>query len=313
MIEAIEVMHDRSNGLGGGFAGYGIYPHYKDFYAFHLFFDTQRAQEETEAFLKRHFEIVYASEIQTRKTPAVRGEPVIFRYFLAPLPRRLANSHLPEREYVARCVIRVNSEIGGAYVFSSGKNMGIFKGVGYPEDIGRFYRLDEYEGYAWTCHGRYPTNTPGWWGGARRYMEMFGYKCTLQTDTEVITYIIDYLVRRQGLTFEEVSHVIAASFWSTIERKEEPARSRETLLRRMFPSLLVTGPFSVIVGFEGGILGLCDRLKLRSMICAEKGDKAYISSEESAIRRIEPSLDTIYSPAGGEAVIYELYHQGGRA
>ena len=52
MIRAIEVMHDRSNGLGGGFAGYGIYPHYKDFYAFHLFFDTQKAQEETEAFLK---------------------------------------------------------------------------------------------------------------------------------------------------------------------------------------------------------------------------------------------------------------------
>ena len=58
MIEAIEVMHDRSNGLGGGFAGYGIYPHYKDFYAFHLFFDTQRAQEETEAFLKKHFEML---------------------------------------------------------------------------------------------------------------------------------------------------------------------------------------------------------------------------------------------------------------
>ena len=37
MIDAIAVMHDRSNGLGGGFAGYGIYPHYKDHYAFHLF------------------------------------------------------------------------------------------------------------------------------------------------------------------------------------------------------------------------------------------------------------------------------------
>ena len=316
MIKAIEVMHDRSNGLGGGFAGYGIYPHYKDFYAFHLFFETQKAQEETEAFLKKHFEIVYASEIQTRKLSAVQNEPVIFRYFLAPLPMKLANSHLTEREYVARCVIRVNSEIGGAYVFSSGKNMGIFKGVGYPEDIGRFYRLEEYEGYAWTCHGRYPVVHNGEissYDANRRYMEMFGYKCTLQTDTEVITYIIDYLVRRQGLTLKEVSHVIAASFWSTIERKEEPARSQEALLRRMFPSLLITGPFSIIVGYTGGIMGLCDRLKLRSMICAEKGDKAYISSEESAVRRIEPSLDKIYSPAGGEAVIYELYHQGGRA
>ena len=39
VYNAIKPMHDRSNGLGGGFAGYGIYPEYKDFYAFHLFFD----------------------------------------------------------------------------------------------------------------------------------------------------------------------------------------------------------------------------------------------------------------------------------
>ena len=41
--------------------------------------------------------------------------------------------------------------------------------MGYPEDVGRFYKLDEYEGYSWTAHGRYPTNTPGWWGGAHPF------------------------------------------------------------------------------------------------------------------------------------------------
>jgi len=40
--------------------------------------------------------------------------------------------------------------------------MGAFKGVGYPEDIGVFYKLDEYKAYIWTAHGRFPTNTPGW-------------------------------------------------------------------------------------------------------------------------------------------------------
>ena len=30
IIKSIATMHDRSNGLGGGFAGYGIYPEYKD-------------------------------------------------------------------------------------------------------------------------------------------------------------------------------------------------------------------------------------------------------------------------------------------
>lgn len=38
-------MHDRSNGLGGGFAGYGIYPEYKDLYAFHVFYDDTEAKE----------------------------------------------------------------------------------------------------------------------------------------------------------------------------------------------------------------------------------------------------------------------------
>ena len=45
IIESIRTMHDRSNGLGGGFAGYGIYPEYADYYAFHVFYDTQAAKD----------------------------------------------------------------------------------------------------------------------------------------------------------------------------------------------------------------------------------------------------------------------------
>ena len=30
IASAMKPMHDRSNGLGGGFAGYGIYPEYKE-------------------------------------------------------------------------------------------------------------------------------------------------------------------------------------------------------------------------------------------------------------------------------------------
>lgn len=328
MIRSIAVMHDRSNGLGGGFAGYGIYPDYRDFYAFHLFYDDTFAKSQTEEFLNRHFEVAYASEIQTRKIPEISDEPLIYRYFVSPLSRKLESSHLDEREYTARCVIKINSNITGAYVFSSGKNMGIFKAVGYPEDVGRFYKLEEYAGYSWTCHGRYPTNTPGWWGGAhpfglldfsivhngeissydanRRYIEMFGYKCNLQTDTEVITYIFDYLVRKKNLTLKEAAHVIAPSFWSTLSHKSEEERVQETLLRKMFPSLLVTGPFSIILGYTGGLMALNDRLKLRSMVVAEKGDRAYIASEESAIRVVEPSLDKIWAPLGGEPVVFEL-------
>ena len=333
IVKSISIMHDRSNGLGGGFAGYGIYPQYADHYAFHIFYDNSRAREECEQFLDKHFDIINLSKIPVRKTKKITNEPLIWRYFVTPLPTKLQDSHLDEKEFTSQSVIRINTQIEGAYVFSCGKNMGIFKAVGYPEDVGYFYRLEEYDGYCWTAHGRYPTNTPGWWGGAhpfamldysivhngeissydanRRFIEMFGYKCSLLTDTEVITYIIDYLVRKQGLTLKEMSEVIAAPFWSTIERMPKEEKERLTYLRNVYSSLLITGPFSILLGFEGGLMALNDRLKLRSMVIGEKDDRVYVASEESAIRVVEPELDRVWSPKGGEAAIFTLDRVGG--
>ena len=58
-----------------------------------------------------------------------------------------------------------------------------------------------------------------------------------------------------------------------------------------------------MLGFEGGLMALNDRLKLRSMVVGEKGDRVYIASEEAAIRAMEPDAENIYAPAGGEPVI----------
>ena len=329
IIEAMMPMHDRSNGLGGGFAAYGIYPEYKDLYALHFFFDERTTRKNCEVFLKERFEIVKSEIIPTKKIPSITDEPIIWRYFVAPLRSVLDAMQLDEKEFVVRTVMKINAEMPGAYVFSSGKNMGTFKAVGFPEDVGEFYRLDEYEGYSWTAHGRYPTNTPGWWGGAhpftlldysivhngeissydanRRYIEMFGYKCNLQTDTEVITYIFDYLVRVKGLTLEEATSVVAAPFWSTIANKTDiEDKEKHTYLRTLFPSLLVTGPFSIVLGYNGGLMALNDRLKLRSMVVGEKNNKIYIASEESAICVMEPNVENIWAPAGGEPVIVNV-------
>ena len=329
ITNAMRPMHERSNGLGGGFAGYGIYPEYRDFTALHLFFDSRATRKSCEAYLKEYFEIVHSEVIPTRKLPAIKDEPIIWRFFVAPLKSMLDNLQLDEKELVARAVMKINTEMDGAYVFSSGKNMGTFKAVGFPEDVGVFYKLEEYEGYSWTAHGRYPTNTPGWWGGAhpftlldfsvvhngeissydanRRFIEMFGYKCTLQTDTEAITYILDYLLRVQGLTLQEAANVIAAPFWSTIEAEQDEAvKKRLAYLRTVFPSLLITGPFSIVLGFTGGIMALNDRLKLRSMVVGEKDDKVFVASEEGAIRTMEPDAENVWAPTGGEPVIVRV-------
>ena len=118
---------------------------------------------------------------------------------------------------------------------------------------------------------------------------------------------MDYLIRVQGLSLEEAADVVAAPFWSTIEGKTDiDDKNKHIYLRTLFSSLLVTGPFSIVLGFNGGLMALNDRLKLRSMVVGEKDDKVYIASEEAAIRTMEPNAENIWAPAGGEPVIIKV-------
>ena len=120
-------MHDRSNGLGGGFAGYGIYPEYAQCYAFHLFYDDENSRETCEQYLKRYFDIASMSLMPVRRSREITDAPIIWRYFVQPKAWRMEEEDLDEKAYTARHVLEVNSRIDGAYIFSSGKNMGVFK------------------------------------------------------------------------------------------------------------------------------------------------------------------------------------------
>ncbi len=342
VVKSIRLMHDRSNGLGGGFAGYGIYPQYRDHYAFHLLYGCDSGQHETEHFLERNFIIDRSEPIPTRPHPLITNPPLLWRYFLRVKPfaveqfsasrdRQLqgeAGDGYNEKNFVVTQVMEINQKIDGAFVSSSGKNMGVFKGVGFPEDIGEFYRVEEYEGYMWTAHGRFPTNTPGWWGGAhpftildwsvvhngeissyginRRYLEMFGYHCTLKTDTEVIAYLFDLLHRRQGLSLETTCLALSAPFWKEIDRYPEPKKAAVTAIREVYGSAMLNGPFSLAVGFTGGMIGITDRIKLRPLVCGQKDEVVYLSSEESAIREICPAPDRIWTIRAGEPIIVKL-------
>jgi glutamate synthase domain-containing protein 1 len=58
ITRAIGNMHDRGNGLGGGFAVYGLYPEHAYRYAFHLMYLGREGKEQTEAFLEDDFKVV---------------------------------------------------------------------------------------------------------------------------------------------------------------------------------------------------------------------------------------------------------------
>ena len=67
IIDSIAIMHERSNGLGGGFAAYGIYPDFSDYYAFHLIYDLEKAKDITEDYLKKNFLIKKSEPIPIHK------------------------------------------------------------------------------------------------------------------------------------------------------------------------------------------------------------------------------------------------------
>ncbi|MDD3520032.1 MAG: glutamine amidotransferase family protein [Actinomycetota bacterium] len=345
VINAISMMHDRSNGLGGGFAAYGIYPEFKDYYALHLFFDDSLARKETEVFFQKVFKIKYAEDIETGKNNNIKNPPIIARYFVVPKNIITVSEELKEldinnesdyksaeEEFMARFVTDFNYGSNNAFIISSGKNMGVFKGVGYPEDIGHFYKLDNYKGYLWTSHGRFPTNSTGWWGGAhpfgflnwsvvhngeissygtnKRFVNDYGYKCSFSTDTEVLTYLFDLLVRKHNISIYLINYILASPLWSDIELFPEEIRDIFKTLRIIYSRALVNGPFSIIVGNQDYMYALNDRIKLRPLVAAKNKDYSFVSSEESSIRKVCPSPDRVWFPDGGEPVLFLLNKKG---
>ncbi len=329
-IAAIASMHDRGNGLGGGFAVYGCYPEFRDWYALHVMYMEAGVREDVEGYIGGHFHLHLGEEIPTRHTAKIVDPPQVWRYFVSRDDPR--DSGESDDDYAVRQVMRINTRFKSAFVFSSGKNMGVFKGVGYPEDIAEFFCLHEYRGYIWTAHGRFPTNTPGWWGGAhpfnildwtvvhngeissyginRRYLEAYGYQCTMETDTEVMAYALDLLLRRHGLSIENAAAVLAAPLWSAIERSDSAQATLQRTLRQVYSCLLMNGPFTIIIAHAGEMVGLTDRIRLRPLTAATQGSRLYLSSEESAVRLVAPQLEEVWTPLGGEPVIGRVMAEG---
>jgi glutamate synthase domain-containing protein 1 len=82
VLRSIANMHERSNGLGGGFAAYGIYPDRADQYCMQLMFDSPEARDETEALVEERAVVHHAEPIPTRPNERISDEPLLHRYFV---------------------------------------------------------------------------------------------------------------------------------------------------------------------------------------------------------------------------------------
>jgi glutamate synthase domain-containing protein 1 len=325
---ALSCMDERGSGEGAGYVAYGVFPEFKDFYAIHVFFDNiHETKRMVDEILDEWGTVVHDEQIPTYESK-IKKVHIPWRYFFRPNPLLMPKSLSPEEDIVTHLVMTVNTTVKGALIFASGKNIGVFKASGWPEDVADFYRIQDYQGYLWLGHNRYPTNTPGWWGGAhpfnllnwsvvhngeitsygtnRRYIESYGYKCTMFTDTEVVAYLVDLLVRRHGLTAELAVKALAPPFWDEIDAMEEKEQAINRAIRLAYGPALMNGPFAIVVANQDSMVGFTDRIKLRPLVAGEHGNRLYISSEEAAIRVMEPDIGSVMMPRAGEPVIGRL-------
>jgi len=65
----------------------------------------------------------------------------------------------------------------------------------------------------------------------------------------------------------------------------------------------MNGPFSIVVANHAQMIAITDRIRLRPLTVATKGEELFFSSEEAAIRLVSPELDEVWTPMGGVPVI----------
>ncbi|GBC70787.1 Glutamine--fructose-6-phosphate aminotransferase [isomerizing] [Candidatus Calditenuaceae archaeon HR02] len=196
-------------------------------------------------------------------------------------------------------------------IYSWGRFVDVYKGVGYPVDVYSLYQMGDgsLEADLWIAHTRQPTNSPGrlpvwshpfssgdWaivhngdissFGSNMEFLWSLGYKSFVGTDSEVIAYLLDYLTSFQHLNVQEAVKILCNRF-----NRGLPDPETVKLLYKWRGARL-DGPFSVIGGFCDGhdvyMVAFADRFKFRPIIVGEDENYIYAASEEAQIRTINP-------------------------
>ena len=335
-------MNNRGNGKGGGIAIAGCFPDHPNDFALHVALLDPEARGEVERqCIAPSFEIQHAQALPHAQDYRDVGRlalrpPDVVRYFVRAKQDVLAQFALEvgiepgddaEAELVARNSCRLNdtfyrSEQPRAFVLSHGRDMMILKGVGFAEDILRYYELDHVTGLSWIGHQRYPTRGRVWHpGGAHpfagldealvhngdlanyqaivEYLSQKGIVPRFLTDTEVAVLLFDLYNRTYGYSLEMICEALAP----TTERDFDMLpKDKQRVYRALRASHLhgsPDGPFFFIVARtlprsrQVQLIGITDTSMLRPQVFAlHQGEVqvGMIASEKQAIDAFLESL-----------------------
>ena len=353
LIAPARQMHNRGNGKGGGLAAAGLSAAQlgvsPDTLRQSTLLQIACLQPEARADVERECILPFLDVQHVYHAPAlddyrdVRGlevqPPDAWCYFVRVKPdilARFAAEHglealdprQVEDEFIYRNSFQINrrfyASLGDkrAFVLSHGRDLLVFKIVGYAEQAAAYYRLEDLKAHVWIAHQRYPTKGRVWHpGGAHpfiglnealvhngdfanyhavtTYLRQRNIAPLFLTDTEVSALLFDLLDRVYGypleMTIEALAPTTERDFRLLPANKQPLYRAVQAAHLHASPD----GPWFFIIARsrpdEGQwqLLGITDTSMLRPQVFSLHEGKVQvgvIASEKQAIDAALASL-----------------------
>lgn len=343
-------MHNRGNGKGGGIIAMGLEASQlnvseevlNSHYLIQIAYLEPEIRKKVEVhYIFKNYDVHVSYKIKNNTNISNRLEiapPQVYRYFcrvkrsvLKEFMKRtnVSNDGKAEDEFVFQNSYKINKKFYNenktqeAFVLCHGKNMVVFKIVGYAEEAIEYYNLMELKAHIWVGHQRYPTRGRVWHpGGAHpfiglkealvhngdfanyhsicEYLLQNGREPLFSTDTEVAVLLFDLWTRTYDYPLEYAIEALAP----TTERDFTMLPAEKKKIYKQIQSFHIDnspdGPWFFIVArnddLDGQLqlLGITDTSMLRPQVFAlQENDEikiGVIASEKQAIDSILLSI-----------------------
>ncbi len=316
-------MRNRGNGMGGGVAMVGLDPAAlgvdRETLAqrtlIHMAYIDRSAQAAVESRLQERFVILHRSKVPAREDWTVSGlrhkPPAVWRYFVIPEDAALramcleldltiaadGAARTAEDELVHQSMHHINREFYAdgahrAFVLSHGRDIAVFKLVGYAEEALDHYLLNTMTARVWVAHQRYPTrgrvmHPAGSHPFAASHLalahngDLANYVSVASallesntaplfaTDTELAALTMDLYLRAHGYPLEYVLELLAPTSRYDMQFLDAEKASAYAATQRAHIHHSPDGPWFFVVGradpdtHRGELLGVTDTSMLR--------------------------------------------------
>jgi glutamate synthase domain-containing protein 1/glutamate synthase domain-containing protein 3 len=233
-------MQNRGNGKGGGIAAVGLVPEElgvsREVLDSHYLLQIALLDPGCHAELERRFVLPHFDIALSTRQPhvddhrdvpglevrppdvhryVVRVKPEVLERFAATTgltglsPRQLEDEFVWRNSYQLNDVFYASLGEKRAFVLSHGKNLLVYKLVGFAEQNVQYYQLADFKAHVWIAHQRYPTKGRVWHpGGAHPFVgvnEALVHNGDFANYHSVCEYLRQRNIRQQFLTDTEVS------------------------------------------------------------------------------------------------------------